>query len=503
MDAEEAQGARMPHERLALGAVLVVAALARVLGLEHRSINGGDEPFSLALAQRPFGDMLELFQYEANGTLYSLVLWPLSRISENEWVIRLPALVAGVAAVAALWWAGRLLVGPRAGLIAAALLALNPFAIHQSQNARPFTMVMLFAILSFGALCRAAGGGGRRWWVAYVASTALAAYANVLAAGLLLPAHLVLVLTRRRDALRSWAFAVAATLVAMLPLVALAVESRSRRNALYWLDSPGPREVLIAAQDWSTALSESKPLFALTLLVVAAVVVAAARAIHPGHWSLPVPPAVLAWALLVPALLVLVAQITPAFRSNYAIAALPGLLLAVAACLDRLPRQALAVGLGALLLLGTTAHALQSTREVDEDWRSVAGWLQDERRPGDRVLIDIPGVTAGLAYYDPHFQSRDGLLPVLEWGDTPFPRDVVAFDDPEGYAGRTGPPPPAVIQRYAAGNRRLFVLFAEYVDRLQGDLPNGAAMRWARRNCKVTEHDAVGISAYLVTGCPS
>jgi len=214
------------------------------------------------------------------------------------------------------------------------------------------------------------------------------------------------------------------------------------------------------------------------------------------------PPAVVAWALLVPTLLVAFAQITPAFRSTYAIACLPGLLLLVACCLDRLPARVMGAALAALLVLGAAAHATQISEPVDEDWRTVAGWVEQQRRPGDRVLLDIPSVAPGLAYYDQSWRARGGLLPVLEWEDTPFPAAIVPYDDPEGYAGPTGPPPPSAMRRHAGGDRRLFVIFAEYVERLQGDLPNGAAMRWARRNCTVTDRSAEGISAYLVTGCP-
>ena len=100
---------------MVLGGILALALVLRLWGLTHKSLDGGDEPFSLALAQRPLGEMFELFGFEANGTIYSILLWPLVRITRHEWMLRLPALVAGVLAVAAIWWAGRELVGPRAG----------------------------------------------------------------------------------------------------------------------------------------------------------------------------------------------------------------------------------------------------------------------------------------------------------------------------------------------------------------------------------------------------
>ena len=47
------------------------------------------------------------------------------------------------------------------------------------------------------------------------------------------------------------------------------------------------------------------------------------------------------------------------------------------------------------------------------------------------------------------------------------------------------------------------MFLAEYSESLQGDVPNSAALRWARRNCKVTEREETEITALLITGCPS
>src|SRR5919198_3566674 len=127
------------YELAAITAVTVAAFALRIYHLGYHSLNGGDEPFSLALAQRSFGHMFNLFGFEANGTLYSVVLWPLIRIfNQSEAAIRSPAMIAGTLAVPAIWWAGREIVDRRAGLAAALLMAVSPMAVFHSQLARPF-----------------------------------------------------------------------------------------------------------------------------------------------------------------------------------------------------------------------------------------------------------------------------------------------------------------------------------------------------------------------------
>jgi hypothetical protein len=46
-------------------------------------------------------------------------------------------------------------------------------------------------------------------------------------------------------------------------------------------------------------------------------------------------------------------------------------------------------------------------------------------------------------------------------------------------------------------------VFAEYVERLQGDLPNGRAMRWARNNCRVQTSGDDNPVVYLIDRCPT
>ncbi len=149
------------REKQLVAALTVLALLLRLSSLSRSLFT--DEAYSLALAQRGFGHMFGLFAYEANGTPYPIVLWPLIRIfGTSETLLRLPAVLAGTASVPALWWAARRYTTSAAALIAAALLAINPMAVFYSQFARPYALVMLAACLAFGALPRALERSARR-----------------------------------------------------------------------------------------------------------------------------------------------------------------------------------------------------------------------------------------------------------------------------------------------------------------------------------------------------
>ncbi len=82
--------------------------------------------------------------------LYGWLGW--LRIDNWVWAMRaLPALW-GVAAIAAIYWLNRVAFSPRAGLLAAALMAVSPFAVYLSQEARHYTLPMLLITLALAAL---------------------------------------------------------------------------------------------------------------------------------------------------------------------------------------------------------------------------------------------------------------------------------------------------------------------------------------------------------------
>ncbi|MBK8101115.1 MAG: glycosyltransferase family 39 protein [Planctomycetes bacterium] len=90
----------------------------------------------------------------------------LAGISEG-W-LRLPFALCGIVTVPLLALAGNLFVGRSAALLAAFMLALNPWHIYWSQNARGYVMVFFFAVLAGAALWVALVRRHRGWLVAGV-----------------------------------------------------------------------------------------------------------------------------------------------------------------------------------------------------------------------------------------------------------------------------------------------------------------------------------------------
>src|SRR6476646_6452135 len=188
---------------------------------------------------------------------------------------------------------------------------------------------------------------------------AAVAYCDILAAPIAGPAQLLIAMRAGRGGLRRWVFALAATVVACVPLLVAAAIARSRRDAIYWLPKPDRTLLSNTLQEFTGGFSEVTAvrwatIAAVVVLVGLALAALAARRrreadrVADEGWALAI---AAAWGLLGPALLLVVSFAHPLFWPRYAIVALPGLCLlaaAAAASLWRAPR-------GALVAIGCAA----------------------------------------------------------------------------------------------------------------------------------------------------
>ncbi len=79
---------------------------------------------------------------------------------DAELALRLPAVLAGVACIPAMFWLGRIVDGERLGLLGAFVIGLMPVAILEGAEARGYSLMMLCTILATGHWLRIRDG---RW----------------------------------------------------------------------------------------------------------------------------------------------------------------------------------------------------------------------------------------------------------------------------------------------------------------------------------------------------
>lgn len=161
----------MPAVLLAFGCRM------HTLGLESLWL---DEGFTYQISRlSPPSILATLATADNHPPLHYLLLWGwMNLIGSSEFAMRMLSVVCGVLTVAIVARLGARLFGPTVGLSAALLLAVSPFHIWYSQEARMYALLCLMAVGAMAAYARAFQHGSRRWWVAVAVLDALAMYSH-------------------------------------------------------------------------------------------------------------------------------------------------------------------------------------------------------------------------------------------------------------------------------------------------------------------------------------
>lgn len=167
--------------RVLLVLIIAVGAFIRLRGLGTRSL-WVDELSTWHVSRMPLADSL---QWEPELTIPPLYQFALRLMTDAphppEWLLRLPALIAGILIIPATWWLARQFGDAKAACAAAGLAAVQGTLLTYSQEARPYTMLVAGCTLSMALWYRAVTQGRRADLIAYVVITVLAIHAHYLA----------------------------------------------------------------------------------------------------------------------------------------------------------------------------------------------------------------------------------------------------------------------------------------------------------------------------------
>lgn len=357
---------------------------------------------------------------------------------DSERSLRMLPLLCGLASIPALWWAGRALVGERAALFAAALLALSPVHTWYSAEARLYSPMLLCALLAVGAFHRLVERrGSSRLWALHTLNVAVMVSLHYyLAIYVLLLTALVLFYGRNQRSCARGLLALHGTaLGALCAFVLVKTALGTFETAQDYMRAMTVPELYRFVFQWSWTGNTLPALDgeadaglghvawyggqALGVVVIALGLLAIARSFRerPAGAALPL------YALAVPTFLLAAARfgLDNTYIERSALTALPFLFLIAGAGVESLrstaPRRAVAAAI--VLLFVASAAALYARPEAwtvykpNPDWRAVARYLGaeiDAGAAGRPVFTSTPNPRP-LPYYDVRIQDVKSLLP--------------------------------------------------------------------------------------------
>jgi 4-amino-4-deoxy-L-arabinose transferase-like glycosyltransferase len=425
-------------ERGALPAIVVLAAAIRFAGLGDQSY-WLDESFTVLVVDRDLSGMLDAIpEVESTPPLYYVLAWVWTQaFGVEEAGLRSLSAVFGTLTVPAAYLAARRLLSERAALVTALLVAVNPFLVWYSQEARAYALAILLATVSLHLAARAEQDRdplSLAGW-ALAASAAVASHYFAL--------FLVVVeavwLLRTPVAARRTRAAVAAVAAVCVALVPLALEQREnggasgfREAALGGRIADIPKEFLIG--QFGGPVRGLGPLCAVLAAAALALLVARGSSEERRRALLPAAIAAGTVALALLAIPLGFDYFTP---RHLAVAWVPAFLVVAAGMATERGRPAgIAVAAALAVAFAAVTLAVPFDDELQrDDWRAAARAIGDTREPRAIVMSPATGFVP-LSLYEPGTAATPG--PAFEISEIA----VIAMtrsDDP-----RLPPGPPAL-----------------------------------------------------------
>ena len=417
-------------------------ALAAVLGLVAlgRRALVVDEASLLAAAQGSFSDVVgRAISDDPARAGYVALLQPIASLGDSELWLRLPSVIAGVAAAAAAYVLGRRLAGRYAGAAASLVLASSVGVVSLTRAVGPLAFALAAMLVSSALFARAVDRGNAFWWAAYALSAVLLPLTHPIAVSALAAQLVAAAFAWRELDLRLALPALAIAVVECgLLLVAAAVD---RADAP---DGAGPLELGDIGAGPGRALGWSPIVAALAVWGI----VSLYRGSTPGRgrWKA----ALVAGLAVMPLLFVLAAGVAvPVYPHAALTVAAGGLALGAGIGLLAISDRGIRLAAGAALaVVAVAALGTAAARDQPENWRAAAHLVRANASAKDTVVVLPERARAAFSYYAPELRlSRVGR------GDAVF---VVIAGDP-GRATASGrqvvsPPRYALLSEEHAGD---------------------------------------------------
>lgn len=398
--------------------ILALASFLRIYDLGAESI-WLDEAHSVIVSSQNFASVITEAASGQHPPLYFVALhsW-ISLFGSSEVSLRAMSAIFGIASVLIIYGIGYAFFNRRVGLISSVLSATSLFHIRYSQEARPYSLLLLLSLLSFLFFIKILKQDKKWYYPCYFLANVFLAYTHVF--GLFTIAaqiFFLLLFWAKYQPQRFKLLAMqATTIAALLPLVLLlGPVARSIAQRGFWIREPSLTSILGTI----SAFSGSQVLLVLIFFCLAVVAPFSIRRMD-GRWILTKPIESLRsmswnikleaideflllamWLFLPIVLAFIVSKVaTPIYVTRYLIGASPALYLLVAKGLSELnTRKVIYPALIAIVLLSVPGLANYYVHDVKEQWREVAELVELNSKENDVTIFCASYVQKAFDYY--------------------------------------------------------------------------------------------------------
>jgi uncharacterized membrane protein len=405
-----------------MGIVVIIALGIRLIGLSAESA-WIDEAYSITLARFPVLQILQGTAADQHPPLYYLILRLWTLFGDNISYVRLLSALLGTINIIQVMVFGRKVDGERLGIGAALLLAISPFHVWYSQEARQY---ILLAVLTTAATVELWNClyGKRRWWL-YCLFSILAIYTQYFAIFIFLAHAAIVVLwsyhQRNKRLMISWSATMIGVGLAFAPWLPTAL-NQFLYHTMPWITEPGAGGVRDIAL--RMLLGSGVVLLPITVrwLGLAALIgiliwvyfkfILKDPEIRWGFGFVSL------WALIPFVSISMVSMFYPVFQFKQFLIILAPLMLAVTVIALVIPRPWGSMLFAGLVLVSGLTMVYQQSVLTKDDWRGAAYYIETHSENSDLVFgnpaagslaLDLYwGKTLAYTGYPPNYNILQG-----------------------------------------------------------------------------------------------
>lgn len=385
--------------------LLIVCAVGTWLRFYHIGSESlwRDETFGPYLAGLSIPDFLYSLICEFHPPLYYLLLKLWMCISSSDAWIRSLSALPGILTIPLAYFIGRTLMDRTTASLAAVILALSPFHVWYSREARPYSLSCFFFTLSMWLFVEFLRTESRRPSGTYIAATVFAIWTQF--TGFFLPLiHSLSLALKKEQEPPGWKGAQGWIFVLTLPvLIEFAARLLDLRTKLAWIPLQPPAQDI--AQLFGSCLSWNMG----SIYLPGIIVWVTALAVIPGR-SREFRILIGLWFVLPPLIFIISSFVRPLFVVRQLLFCLPAFALLVSGGIASLRKGWAVIG-GILMLLCVVIPAVPGLYGIyhdvqRENWRELAREVAVNGLPGDGVLFRSEHSAIAFDHYYTRYTSR-------------------------------------------------------------------------------------------------
>ncbi len=388
-----------------------------------------DEAQSIWQTSHSLAGTLEIVAQDVHMPMYHILLhyWMIL-FGTSEQAVRSLSLMFFVACIPTLYLLARLLLNRGWSLVVVTLFALSPFMNWYASEARMYTLLTFFALLSQYFFVRILQG--KQGWGGYAITAILGAYTHYFFLFTLAAQALFYFFNRKKfqaDSLKRFILVALGVVLAISPWIYYFVTQGAANNTRPMLPSPSTIDFFNVFSQFffgfQTDVINTIILSSWPLLVILAFFTVKRRLKIDKEVSY------LLVAGLIPIILAFTLSLIlpPFFLGRYMMPAMAPIILAAVWLISKYPKKIATAVIGVWLLVTGLTFVLQMTsplNPVREDYKQAANYIESRSSFNDAIVLTSPFTVYPFEYY----YNGDNQIRTLPLWNRQDPGGIPAFD---------------------------------------------------------------------------